>query len=221
MLGIPKLGSFEEFLGSSWLSIRVSTVLVIIMAFQSKKVIEAFSLYDGWTRDLHSFSITFLIALAILTFTVKIHNVPKPLYNTFNWLKFQLTLLVLFFAAVEFMLQVAYHVLWHNRKTGTIDFTFPEITPEMTLMLLIDAMLPLALFFYAHTVHIKTRKEAELLKPLEVPTPAVIDHWEDIPKSIIQMGDKITLKAQNGKETEVEIIETKEEQYEIPSNKST
>lgn len=196
-LNIPKFDTYEDFLGSSWLSIRIATIIAFLGAYFAKQVVAEFSLYDGWEMHITSFLTTFIFGLAILSFTVKLANVPKEEKE----MKTTIRRLIVFFALLELLFQVSYHVIWHNRTHNTTNFEFPPLTLEFGIMMLIDTALPLSLYFYAHTVHIKTKSE------LRRAEESIGDQEVD---DLISIGDKIELQAITGRKSTVRILKRHE-----------
>lgn len=168
-LKIPRFPSYEVFLGSSWLAIRVATAIVFIMAFQSKKVIEEFSLYDGIVLTMHSFAVTIVFALAVLSFTVKLSHMGRN-----HGSRKQIQWLILFFATIELILGLSYHVIWWNVEEGTSAFQLPPLTdPRFWIPAMVDFAMPAALYFYGHTIGIKNKREEEMENPPPVPVPEI------------------------------------------------
>lgn len=189
-IGAPPFKSYEEVLSSSWLAIRVATLTVGIIAFQSKKVIEAFSLYEGAIVWIHSILWTGVTAFAVLHFTVKLSKVSKHGDDNKKMRK-QLSRLIILFSFIEFLLGVGYHILWFNRQNGVEIFTMPDITPAFIFTAFLDMLLPATLYFYGHTVHIKTKTEYEMLHP---PTPEPTE--ELVPTPPLQEGDRIVVEVE-------------------------
>jgi len=193
LLTIPSFESYEDLLSSSWLTIRIATVTVILIAFQSKRVIEEFSLYEGLVQTIHSFGITFTLAIAVLIFTVKISKLEKK-----DRLRTTLTYLIFFFAFLEFLLSVFYHIIWYNVETSTTKFIFPPLNDvRMWITVIIDTALPISLFFYGHTVHIKSESEKRLY---ESRTQSKKD------EDSINIGDSIYIETLHGKGATLKIL---------------
>lgn len=211
-LGIPRFKTYEELLSSSWLAIRVATVTVAIIAFQSKKVIETFSLYEGITVWVHSILFTGVTAFAILHFTVKLSKVPKNSQDN-KKIKRQLGGLIMLFSFVEFLLSVGYHILWMNIQQGQTMMAWPGWSFAFVFTLFLDTLLPVTLYFYGHTVHIKTQAEIDILRPAE-PTQA--------PESPFEVGSKLVVSMEGFDDKTLTVKEIqKPPQEEVGSNSET
>jgi hypothetical protein len=134
------------------------------------KVIETFSLYTGAVVWIHSILWTGVTAFAILHFTVKLSRISKHGDDN-KKMRRQVGLLIILFSLIEFLLGAGYHIIWFNQEAGLDTFTIPDFTPAFIFTLFLDTLLPATLYFYGHTVHIKTETEKELIEQKGDETP--------------------------------------------------